>query len=423
MNIATRTNSFEGTNFDPEYLVDERKTSSIFVSIIGENEGVYDTIESLYNNARDPGNLFVSCTIGIVGHGFQNYIGLEPPINHPNLRISYVPTSYVALDGKEKNYIYDTYGKLRMFTDSKYNNETYFMTIGSDMRFDPDWDIVLLKQYQSLAEFDSKVLLTAFPRAYLPHDNETEGFKFYMNHKEMTTLQREEYDGARYPSSGIMENSTMVRFLDSTEGIQKDEELDEFYDELQMHKDFLFDNGFPLYYGLKFKENEVIAKTNALSLYFLFGKAKDINRINKASEKTLSIHEDNFKTTLKFFKEGFSFYSMRWTPIYKHYGSRLFLTRTGIDWEETKVYEDSNFKDTESYKEIKEIVDSFIDSKDEKLIFDFNTFFGIDWEGLVFKTKTHRSKNSLVNLINSMISMYSFSTQENSLHWNKRYVK
>lgn len=424
MNLQTRTNAFEETPFDPEELANQRRSDSIFISIVAENEDVYKTIESLYNNARYPNNIFVSCTIGVVGHSYSLFTEThQSPIDHPNLKVTIVPVSIVSVEGGKEDYVYDTYGKLRQLTDSNYNNETYFMNIGSDMRFDPDWDIVLMKQYQSLSELDSKFILTGFPRAFLPHDNETEGFKFYMNHKEMTTLQREEYDGGRYPASGIMERSNMQKFYASTEGIQHDEELDEFYDELEAHKDFLSSNNFPLYYGLKFRENEVIVKTNAVSMYFLFGKGKDLNRINKASENTLSIHEDNFKATIKFFKEKFSFYSIRWTPVYKYYGSRLFLTRSGVDWEETKLYKGEDFKETESFKEIKELIESFTKSEDEKLIFEFNTFFGIDWDQFMYKTKTSKSKNSLVNLINTMTSMYSFSTRENSLHWNNRYVK
>ena len=232
MNLQTRTNAFEETPFDPEELANQRKSDSIFISIVAENEDVYKTIESLYNNARYPNNIFVSCTIGVVGHSYSLFTEThQSPIDHPNLKVTIVPVSIVSVEGGKEDYVYDTYGKLRQLTDSNYNNETYFMNIGSDMRFDPDWDIVLMKQYQSLSELDSKFILTGFPRAFLPHDNETEGFKFYMNHKEMTTLQREEYDGGRYPASGIMERSNMQKFQASTEGIQHDEELDESDDE------------------------------------------------------------------------------------------------------------------------------------------------------------------------------------------------
>ena len=56
---------------------------------------------------------------------------------------------------------------------------------------------------------------------------------------------------------------------------------------------------------------------------------------------------------------------------------------------------------------------------DDKKLY-YSVVFSTDWYAREFKLRKSHTKNNLENLINLCISMYNFSMNENSLHWNKR---
>jgi hypothetical protein len=51
---------------------------------------------------------------------------------------------------------------------------------------------------------------------------------------------------------------------------------------------------------------------------------------------------------------------------------------------------------------------------------NFNAMCRIDWDKKEFKISSMAYNSTVCNSINTMVALYNFSTNENSLHWNRR---
>lgn len=421
MNKLTRYEPFTNSFVDSEALQKERASQSIFVSIVCyEDENIFETLESLYNNALIPERLYVSVVFASRAHLVSSLPDLP---YYPNLQptLAYVDkASGVSSDSTELNSNYNTYGKLKNLANKKFNGETFYMTVGSSTRFDPNWEDILLKYYQSISKVTgSKIVLTAFPRAFLNHEQVVEGFNYYMNHKQQVALQREAYDGATVPHTGFPDGYGSFEAIDALEGVQENEQFKKFFFEFSEQQNFLEERGYPRLFGKKFNRGEVIHMATGVSHDFLFGKAREVLKINPSSENTLDIHAENMLGSLRFFKEGYVAYTLRWTPVYKLYDKPWMLNTSNTK----SILDDFSSHLTEeqlNHFEIINLINELKSSDDEDLKFRFNTFFGIDWESNIYKIKTHHLYDALSALINTMTTAYDFSINENSLHWNKR---
>jgi hypothetical protein len=421
MNQSTRYDPFTNAFSDSSTLQKERANQSIFVSIVSyEDKNIYDTLESLYSNALYPERLYVSVVMASRSHKSSMYPDIP---DYPNIQPSFVgvdKSSNLDNDLKDENHNLNTYGKLKALANKKFNGETFYMTVGSSSRFDPNWDDVLLKYFQAIENVTGgKFVLTAFPRAYLDHEEVVEGFSYYTNHKQKISYQREDYDGATIPHSGFPDGYDSEEALSSMEGVQGNDEFKKFFFEFSEQQEFFKNRGYPKIFGKKFRRGEALHMANGISHDFLFGKAREVLKTNPSNENILDIHAENMLATLRFFKEKYIMYTMRWTPVYKLYDRPWMINRTSLK----SLYEDFNSSPTEDQlhnPEIFLLIDKLKNSDSEEVKFTFNTFFGVDWEEKKYKIKTQYLFDPLSSLINTMASSYDFSVNENRLHWNKR---
>jgi hypothetical protein len=86
-------------------------------------------------------------------------------------------------------------------------------------------------------------------------------------------------------------------------------------------------------------------------------------------------------------------------------------------------YQEKNISESDSYVSIIKSIKDLLESEDKHLAFSVNSSLSVDWENRVFKKSNSFSSDNVISGINSFISFYNFSTNENSLHWNNRLLK
>lgn len=418
MNKVTRYDPYTDSFLDSGEARKERRDQSIFVAIVSyEDTDIYRTLDSLYQNCLYPDRVYTHVVLAHRAHNNNKIFTQEFPA-YPNFSYSFAVVDGRGGDPDESAP--NTYGALKAYVNKQFNNETFYMTVSSSSRFDPNWDEVLLKYQQTLSRtIGDKFILTGFPRAFLDHDDVVDGFSFYTNHKHGVSFQREDYDGCTVPVSGFPDGYNNDEALSALDGVQPNPDYNKFFFEFNEQKAFLADRRYPKIYGRKFRRSEVIALANGVSHDFLFGRAKDVLRINPSSKNTLDKDAENILGSLRFFKEGYSIYSVRWLPVYKMYNRPWMLNRGS----ESNLYEDlfsTLTEDQVTSKEIIELIDELRWRGTEDDIFRFNIFFGIDWQSMTYKIKTHSLGDSIAEAINTFTAAYDFSVNENTLHWNKR---
>jgi hypothetical protein len=131
------------------------KNYEIFVSIASYKDNqLYKTIESLYNNAKNPGE--IRCVV-------LNQTNFEELVDHkiffPDWRVE-----VYSVDGRLAKGVCWARHKIQSFIE----NEKYYLQIDSHMRFEKDWD-EKFKYY--LNDCNSlKPVLTFYPAAFNPED-------------------------------------------------------------------------------------------------------------------------------------------------------------------------------------------------------------------------------------------------------------
>lgn len=408
MNIPTKYEPYEGTIFNTDAYGLSRQ--SIFISIISYRDPfVVNTIQSLIKNAKRKDNIFISVVIAEVQADNHEWVQEAIKIYEDNK--NNIELSVEELTGKT------TYGQLKKIADSKYNKQSYYMSVSSRSEFDPHWDSLLIKQYHDLIKnLGENVIITCEPRRYLPHDDVVKGFVYFTNHKIKKSFQREEYDGSRIPISGYSEfsNDENMSFDLANESFGSDIFESVFQvNDARVNEQFLSKFGFPKFSSRKFVKDEYISLASGVSDKFIFSDGKKYIKHNQSNSTLIDRDQYNFYSFVNFVRNNFKIVSIRFTPVYQLYqdGSPLiYEEKTTYD-----LYTDDEYKNSTGMEEIDRLIRNYVyDNK------EINMLLSIDWEEKKFKSRKILINDSFISAVNSFISLYNFSIYENSLHWNKK---
>lgn len=412
MNRVAPFENYSNTVFDR--TAEERQNKTIFVSIpCYRDKNIINAIKSMTLNAKRPENIYISVSLSMILNYEKWVTELSALAESTNINL--------VIKTDEAFEVHNI-GELRAKADSAYNKEDYYMSISPSTEFDPFWDDILIKQYEDISNNrpNEKVVFTCEPRGYLPHDDVVEGYTFFTNHKTKISMQRQEFDASRIPIVGF--NEFVLEEHLSANYINKDNEpglsqllQEEITESLKAEK-FLEKNAFPKFTSRAFRKDEYIASSLGLSSKFIFAKAKDYLKDNPADKDCIDFEDADFVSFVNLLNSGYSIFSLRFTPLYHLYeGKDLFSQVRPCPKD---FYEDSDISDTVSYKKCKKIIQDFNNlDLDKKL--RMNLLFSIDWEQKKFKVRFKQLDDILVKCINSSISLYNFSINENTLHWNK----
>lgn len=402
MNNKKRFDSYSNTFLDYDEI--ERLTKSIFISIVSYNdENILRTINSIILNSKRPENVFIGLALVDSQESCIKNI-IEISEKNRNLNISIV---------NER----ETYGHLKNKADSFYNKEDYYMSVSSCSEFDPYWDDILIKQYDSFEVITSPqpLLITGDPRGWLPHDNVVEGYVYFTNHRTKSSMQREENDSSYIPISGYHEHIKKEHLESNSSSSMNEYDVLRYVTELSECSDFLKENGFVKFSRRKFLDDEFVARSLGLSCNFIFTKAKNYIKVNNLNNNLIDEEDFNFNSMINLLSNDYLILSVRYLPLYHLYDNKEVLSprRKKISEE----YSANEKLDMRSY--ILDKVKNFELLDDDKKLY-YSVVFSTDWYAREFKLRKNHIKTNLENLINISISMYNFSMNENSLHWNKR---
>jgi hypothetical protein len=408
MNIVTRYEPYSGTIFSVNQNDFLRK--SIFVSIVAyKDENVINSIRSLLENAKRPNNIFISIAAAEFRPDSEPWIQELKNIksldkNHFRLSI---------LDCRDN----PTFGKLKFIADKEYNKEDYYLSISSRTEFAPYWDDIMIKQLEDLqSNINEDIVVTAKPRSYVPHDDVVDGFVFFTNHKTKKSMQREEYDGAKIPMSGYSNfvNSDNVLLSTSLDKINESSEvtLSEIDNVLENER-FLKQFGFVKFSERKFVKDEYVAIASGFLSDFVFCSAKVYLRFNKSNESLVDINQFNFYSFVNLIRNKIKLITFRFIPVYSMYTE----TVPGVspDFGPQNFISSKDYEESQGMELINRYLNNYVYEDNE-----FNQLLAVDWSEKKFKVRDEIYRNSLIDAINSFVSLYNFSTYENTLHWNKR---
>jgi hypothetical protein len=409
MNKKKRFDSYSRTNLD----LDEssRLQKSIFVSIVSYgDDNVIRTINSLMLNAKRPENIFIGVT---VVHNNEGWI--ETLLNlHKNMKNS-LNVTYISNDSEDI-----TYGKLKKYSDLYYNKEDYYLSISSASEFDPFWDDILIKQHQSFSYIvPNNLIFTAFPRGWLPHDEVIPGYVYFTNHMTNMSMQRELHDSAHIPFCGYHDFISEKEIVSVIADSETSHSLRSDIREIDECEKFLLQNGFPKFHKRKFVDDEFASRSFGLSSYFIFGLAKEYFKNNVTEDYLIDEEDFDFHTFINLLNNECQVFSLRYLPIYHLYSDKKFLSPKRKKISEIYSSEDMLEKQLKLRKNIIEKTNKIYLLMEPKQKDFFNYILAVDWEDKKFKVRKTKILNSIDSLINLCISMYNFSLNENSLHWNR----
>lgn len=402
MNNKKRFDSYSNTFLNSDEI--ERLTKSIFISIVSYNdENILRTINSIILNSKRPENVFIGLAIVDSQESCIKTL-LEISEKNRNLNI------YIV---NERT----TYGHLKHKSDSFYNKEDYYMSVSSCSEFDPYWDDILIKQYGSFETMiDPQLLLiTGDPRGWLPHDNVVEGYVYFTNHRTNSSMQREKNDSSYLPISGYHEH-IKKEHLESNFSLSMNEyDTLRYVTELSECSEFLKENGFVKFSRRKFLDDEFVARSLGLSCNFIFTRAKNYIKINNLNDNLIDEEDFNFNSMINLLSNDYLILSIRYLPLY-----HLYDDKEALSPRRKRISEEYNAEEKlDMRSSILDRIKNFELLDDDKKLY-YSVIFSTDWYSREFKLRKSHIKTNLENLINLSISMYNFSMNENSLHWNKR---
>lgn len=387
---------------------EHRSQKSIFVSLVSyRDENIENTVKSMLLNAKRPENIYISVVISSIGNHEQWSQFIEDRLG------TITNVTLKKFESGDKHNI----GELRNIADAAYNREDFYMIVDSSSEFDPYWDDILIKQYTSICSIaqNDDIVLTADPRAFLPHDNPRDGFVFFTNHKTRSSFQREKYDGARIPISGYSP------FLTGADIALKDIDSGDMESPSHYAKnlDFLNKYGFPKFSNRRFFKDEVLAPALGISSKFIFSNAKNYLRTNKIEDFVISDEDFDFISLINLIDSQFVIISPRWLPIYHEYDEEIeFLAKR----KSPKDFYEEDILNSKSYIYIQSIIDKIQNDDNYDKRNHLNDILSIDWEERSFKIRDKHIRDVVCEFANLFVNSYNFSTNENSLHWNKRDI-
>jgi len=87
----------------------------------------------------------------------------------------------------------------------------------------------------------------------------------------------------------------------------------------------------------------------------------------------------------------------------------------GPEYSPANLYDEEEYKNCEGLYLIDRNMKKYLNSNNK-----LNELLSVDWAEKKFKVRETLMANPIINAINIFISLYNFSTYENSLHWNKK---
>jgi hypothetical protein len=416
MNVPTTFENYSGSLYDHDK--DKRVSQSIFVSIVSYRDpNIINTLHSLLANCKSQENL----TVSIVACVFKNPERWVNELKSVVNSISNGSTAKIILEIVEASKIHNL-GELKNISHEAYNKEDFYLSVSSSSEFDPYWDDILIKQFNtlSLMRGNDNFVLTCNPRGFITHDNIVPGYVFFTNHKTNMSFQREEYDGSRPIVSGYNNFADEKNPLPG-KGLYNSDDINKNFKKTVLAENFLNKYGFVIFNDRKFLKNEYICTSNGISDRFIFCDAKNYFKINKIENFVIDREDFNFISYMNFIKNRFDILTVRWTPVYHMYDddSLLSIKRPSP----SDNYQEKNISESDSYVSIIKSIKDLLESEDKHLAFSVNSSLSVDWENRVFKKSNSFSSDNVISGINSFISFYNFSTNENSLHWNNRLLK
>lgn len=415
MNIKTSFENYSKSFYD--FDKQKRNSQSIFVSIVSYRDpNIINTIHSMVLNAKNPENITISVVVCAFINPERWILELEDMIDNIS-KTTRAKIIFHAIEASEKYHL----GELKNISHKDYNKEDFYLSISSSSEFDPEWDDILIKQFNTVSSIrnNNDFIITCNPRGFLPHDNIVPGYVFFTNHKTNASFQREEYDGSRIIISGynpfIGDNNELPG-----RGLYNSDDFNANLKQTLIAEDFLKKYNFVKFNDRKFVKDEYISISQGISEKFIFSDAKQYFKINKINDTCIDKEDFNFISYINFMKNNVSILSLRWIPIYHLYDDNLIsISRPSpID-----NYKEKNILESESYTYINNLIDEINSSDNKELSFIINSNLSVDWENKEFKTMNSFSVDNIINAINSFISFYNFSINENSLHWNSRLLK
>jgi hypothetical protein len=425
MNIVTKYEKYSNPLLDDPDYANWRDKQTIFVVIHSFRDSlIVETINNLFSNAKEPMRIFVSAAISLYpsedGEIAKQLKSIDENKLYPNTEIELVRSHGGPDIDSDKHNVWK-FGALRKIAEKKYNNQDFYMIVDSSSNFDPHWDDILIKEWQTVSTLfnSNKFAFTCFPRKFMYNDFIIDGYSYYTNHKNKFSGQRQDYDGCTIPVSSFTEITSPQDYIDSSLGLMVNEEIEEMIKESNENSLFLNKHQFPKFHKRKFLENEFIAESRGFSNKFAFAKAKEYLKANPAHNDICYEHDDNMWSCMNLLENEFSILSLRWIPIYEI----LYLETLGEikNTIEHSVLKNKKEDMEKSHEMIRKRI--YINSHDDdpNKVFFFNNYFNIDWEkSLIKENKEHKYINPIIKAINSIISLYNFSVVENTLHWNKR---
>jgi hypothetical protein len=402
MNNKKRFDSYSKTFLNYDEI--ERLTKSIFISIVSYNdENILRTVSSIILNSKRPENVFIGLAVVDAEESCIKTL-LEISDKNRNLNV------YVVNDRT-------TYGYLKDKADAFYNKEDYYMSVSSRSEFDPYWDDILIKQYDAFETITSPqpLLITGDPRGWLPHDNVVEGYVYFTNHKTKSSMQREKNDSSYLPISGYHEHIKKEHLENNFSSSMNEYDISRYLTELSECSEFLKESGFVKFSKRKFLDDEFVARSLGLSCNFIFTRAKNYIKANTINNNLIDEEDFNFNSMINLLSNEYLILSTRYIPLY-----HLYDDREALSSRRKRIFEEySPDEKLDMRSSILDRVKNFELLDDDKKLY-YSVVFSTDWYAREFKLRKSHTKNNLENLINLCISMYNFSMNENSLHWNKR---
>lgn len=256
---------------------------SIYISIccLGIDQELEHTINSAFNNSRNPSRVYFG--ISIIGNkDFFDYITNRTSRHSENIKIQ-----HFDLEG---NF---GIGRGRVLANNHYNNQDYILQIDAHSRFAPDWDINLIDSFKKALGLTNnpKTILTGCPGPY-----------YYENHNDNAAYP---IKVNRYMGYPVWQNNEYM--LEEHKAIPKWEKVSIFETNKNLVKLFQ-ENGF--------------APSPKISAAFIFSNSEFIK--NQGIDQKHLFWEEEILQSIELINSGFTLLHLStFEPIYHLYGKDI----------------------------------------------------------------------------------------------------
>lgn len=353
-----------------------RDSRTIFIAIpCYSDPELIPTIFSALANAKVPERL--SFGVGLI-HRKDDEEWWKPLLDNPqvHLDIQLATESSVGL------------GNQRASANSFYNDETYYLQIDSHMRFDMNWDDLLIHHHDNMKALgEEKPLITGYPRGYAPDEfpNVKGAYPYYNpKSKELYFRQRRGHNNVPCFREGRIPSL------------------------------FIKDYGFPRHGDRNFNLFETLAIAVCVSPAQIFVEGAFVHEV-PANPKIRFLEEEQYYAVLAYM-QGYTFYVPRVTGIMHYYteaeGQELLPDRAHPIQDFPEIFSYDSYLD-ENYGGRK-IFDTLMAMKDTPRSFsDYEAFAGVDYKNRRIVAPVNRMiQNKVTEAVNFFTELYEYSIND-----------